>query len=206
MEDSIGNILGKMVTIYGHIDLNLDSLDNRLLNGQFVSQGDTVSKHLYSGTVGGPHLHFEIRYYRPGDTGDEKFYGFVLPGPPSNLTAHSTGSWLYGYWDPNVGYGFADPENHLSGIVSEINDINNVQNIVVFPNPTTGLVTVKLAELTENLSVFIYNQKGQLVFYRDYCSVNQIRIDCSSFNKGVFLLKAVNSMNHAEFVKQIIIE
>lgn len=113
VEDSTGYIIGKMVTLYAHIDLDLDSTVNILLDGQYVNQGDIVSKHLYSGTVGGAHLHFEIRYYRPGENGDEGFYGFVGPGGSSTITEPSAGSWSYGYWNPNIGYGFANIENHL---------------------------------------------------------------------------------------------
>ncbi len=110
IKDSLDNTIGKIVTIYGHIDLNLDSLDNRLLNGQFVNQGDIVSRHLYSGTLGGPHLHFEIRYYRPSNVGNEEYYGWS--GGSITYTEPSAGSWSYGYWDPNTGYGFANPKNH----------------------------------------------------------------------------------------------
>lgn len=64
-----------------------------------------ISKNLWSGTRGGPHLHFEIRYYRPADNGTEEFYGFreSVPG---------AGDWPYGKWDPDVGYGFGDPKSH----------------------------------------------------------------------------------------------
>ena len=71
------------------------------------------AKHLYSGTRGGPHLHFEIRYYRSEDTGNETFYGNSIgPGGSSDLTEPSAGSWSYGYWNPDIGYGFGNPKNH----------------------------------------------------------------------------------------------
>jgi len=91
----------------------LDAADDLFVDGQYVKQGDLVSKHLYSGTRGGPHLHFEIRYYRPGDEGNEEFYKFVGPSGSDQYTMESTGSWSYGYWDPNVGYGFGNPKNHF---------------------------------------------------------------------------------------------
>jgi hypothetical protein len=75
IEDIIGTIIGKMVTLYGYTDLNLDSLDGCIRNNQFVQQVDIISKHLYSGTLGGTHLHFEIQYYRPIDVGNEDYYG-----------------------------------------------------------------------------------------------------------------------------------
>lgn len=108
-----GKILGKIVTIYAHVDLDLDKADGLSLNGKTVRKGDPVSRHLYAGTRGGPHLHFEIRYYRSGDAGDETFYGFRFPwASDSTLTEKSAGPWKYGHWDPKVGYGFADPRNH----------------------------------------------------------------------------------------------
>ncbi len=100
------------MTLYAHIDLDLDKADGLSLNGQTVQAGDLISRHLYSGTVGGPHLHFEIRYYRSTDSGDEEFYGFAGPRADPVLTQPSGGSWLYGIWNPSVGYGFGDPRNH----------------------------------------------------------------------------------------------
>ena len=111
-----GTLLGRLVTLYGHIDLDLDEADGLSLDQKQIRKGDLVSRHLYSGTRGGPHLHFEIRYYRPGDAGDETFYGLSLPGSENaELSQASTGPWPLGNWNPNVGYGYADPHNH--GIV-----------------------------------------------------------------------------------------
>ncbi len=106
--DDNGQPIGMLVTLYAHLDLDLDEADGLFLDGQTVNQGDLVSKHLYSDTVGGPHLHFEMRYYRPGDTGEENFYGII----GANLAEPSAGPWIYGKWDPSVGYGFGDPKNH----------------------------------------------------------------------------------------------
>lgn len=104
-----GQVVGKLVTLYGHIDLDLDEADSLFMDGQHVNKGDLVSRHLYSETMGGPHLHFEIRYYRSGDSGDGDFYGLISP---PDRTTPSAGIWLYGFWDPTNGYGFGDPKNH----------------------------------------------------------------------------------------------
>ena len=111
--DEQGKTLGKIVTLYGHVDLDLDEKAGLSLNGKTVRKGELISKNLYAGTRGGPHLHFEVRYYRPDDEGTETFYGFRFPGQPaSDLTAKGAGPWNYGYWNANVGYGFGDPRNH----------------------------------------------------------------------------------------------
>ena len=56
---SRGKFLGKLVTVYAHIELN--EADGLLLEGKLVQKGELLSNHLYSGTMGGPHLHFEVR-------------------------------------------------------------------------------------------------------------------------------------------------
>ena len=104
--DAAGTVEGKVSTLYAHIDLDLDEAEGLVMDGRTVAKGDLVSQNLYSGTVGGPHLHFEIRYYRASDSGSEEFYGGPLYSEPSS------GPWQYGYWEPQVGYGFAHPGNH----------------------------------------------------------------------------------------------
>ena len=106
-----GTVIGKIVTLYAHIDVDLDINAGLNLNGSNVVKGQLISKNLYSETVGGPHLHFEIRYYRNMDEGTESYYGIRLGNP--TFTEESTGSWSYGYWDPDIGYGFADMNNQI---------------------------------------------------------------------------------------------
>ncbi len=103
--DKDGKQLGKLVTLYAHVELDLDEADGLMMDGMTVKAGDLLSKNLYSGTQGGPHLHFEIRYYRPDDDGTEEFYGFRGSVPGAS-------EWPNGFWDPNTGYGFGHPESH----------------------------------------------------------------------------------------------
>ena len=53
-----------------------------------------------------------MRYYRPGDDGSTTFYGYVDPQGNPELTEPSTGDWSYGYWNPDIDYGFGNPKNH----------------------------------------------------------------------------------------------
>ncbi|MFK5880035.1 MAG: M23 family metallopeptidase [Flavobacteriaceae bacterium] len=108
IKDSENNLIGKLVTIYAHIDLDLDESELIQLNGLSINKGDVVSKNLYSGTMGGPHLHFEIRFYKNSDIGNEEFYHWQNSG---DYTTQSSGIWSYGYWNPNVGYGYGNPLN-----------------------------------------------------------------------------------------------
>jgi len=102
-----GAELGKLTTVYGHVDLDLDEAQGLSMNGKVVNAGDLISKHLYAETRGGPHLHFEIRYYRPEDSGIEEFYGFMQKVP-------GAGPWPWGKWDPDVGFGYGHSGNYLT--------------------------------------------------------------------------------------------
>lgn len=109
IKDSDNNSIGKLVTLYAHIDLDLDESQAIELDGLFVNKGDLISENLYSGTMGGAHLHFEFRFYRNSEIGNEEFYSWQNSGA---YTAQSTGTlWSYGYWDPSTGYGFGNPIN-----------------------------------------------------------------------------------------------
>jgi len=111
--DEDGENLGKLVTLYGHIDLDLNEADGLSLDGKQIRKGELVSRHLYAETKGGPHLHFEVRYYRPGDLGHESFYGLVPPNSAHHeLSEASAGPWTLGHWNPDIGYGYGDPHNY----------------------------------------------------------------------------------------------
>ena len=107
IENDKNSIIGKLVTIYAHLDLDSNESNGLNLNGTIINKGDLISKYLYAGTVGGPHLHFEIRYYNSNELGTEDFYGMG-----TSYTEQSAGIWLYGKWNTAVGYGFGDSRNH----------------------------------------------------------------------------------------------
>ena len=210
IEDSLGNILGKMVAIYAHIDLNLDSLDSILLNGQAVNQGDIVSKHLYSGTLGGPHLHFEIRYYLPTDVGDEEFYGWS--GGSNTFTEPSSGSWSYGYWDPNIGYGFANHVNHLPdtltgmGYGAKLRDYELFQN---YPNPFNPGTTIKYTLSKSQIVVLdVFNMLGEKVqtLVDDYQNMGNynIRFTGEKLPSGIYFYR-LKINNYSETKKMLLL-
>ncbi len=106
--DSENTTIGKIVTIYAHIDLDLDENSSIQLNGVVIKKGDLVSKNLYSSTMGGAHLHLEIRFYKTSEFGNEEFYSWENNNTFTNL---SSGIWNYGYWNTKKGLGFGNPIN-----------------------------------------------------------------------------------------------
>jgi murein DD-endopeptidase MepM/ murein hydrolase activator NlpD len=184
IQDSTGTVIGKMFTLYAHIDLDLDSVANLDLDGKYVKKGDLVSNHLYSGTMGGPHLHFEIRYYRSTDSGIEDFYG----GPVADKTSPSSGSWTYGFWNPNVGYGFAHPLNHLNTVNTGVYEDNFHSNIKVFPNPTKDFITIELDNPKESKLLTISNMTGRVIYRQEFIGDDFVNIDLKSYGVGIYLV------------------
>jgi len=182
IKDSLNNTIGKMVTIYAHIDLDLDSIDNINPDGQYVKKGDLVSKHLYSGTMGGPHLHFEIRYYRSTDRGLEDFYG----GNVGGKTSKSSGSWSYGFWNPAYGYGFAHPLNHINTapLAAEENDFH--KQIILFPNPAKDAFTVEIIGPNKNITLELLNLQGQIVEKYQAGINGKVIVDLSNYPSGLY--------------------
>lgn len=196
--DSSGNILGIMVAIYGHIDLILDESDDLLLDGVYVNKGDTVSKHLYSLTAGSPHIHFEIRYYRATDVGNEDYYGFY--GNPS-YTEPSSGSWLYGFWDPSIGYGFADPENHLNNSTTELTTIDD--KFSFYPNPAKDIVTIQFENNVKGIEYSIYNIYGQLIEKKKTLNKTE-RISLNNMKSGMYIIEfSDNYTDEKSFIRII---
>ncbi len=201
IKDSLDNTIGKMVAIYGHLDLDMDKAENLFLDGQYVSQGDTVSKHLYSGTMGGPHLHFEIRYYRPTEVGNEGYYGWSGGSP--TYTDPSAGIWISGYWDPNIGYGFANPENHLSNSALGITSNDFEQEIKYYPNPTKDIVTIDLHEESKELTYSIYNINGQIIEKRKLPLSPLLEIDLTNLNSGIYFINLTGKNNNRSLIRVI---
>ncbi len=202
--DDDGISLGKLVTIYAHIDLDLDEAASLSMDGQSVNKGDIVSENLYSGTVGGPHLHFEIRFYRPTEEGTEIYYEFVGPEGSTTLTEPSAGSWTYGYWNPNIGYGFGDPANYLTNTTNDIPDANFNQAIQIFPNPATNNVFINCSNENSKYSVLIYSITGTFIEQQEFEAQKTIAFDVSEYKSGMYFLQLINETEQKQSMFKII--
>lgn len=78
---------------------------------------------------------------------------------------------------------------HPSGIIN-----SNVQNQLVFPNPTTGIVNFSQDVKTYTL----FNAMGQ-----ELMKGNNIRIDLSNQPSGLYILNLISRDNTTSFIKLI---
>lgn len=84
---------------------------------------------------------------------------------------------------------------------SNIYPTNKHEEFFVFPNPSTGMIHIKVAENmgTAYFDVYLYNSLGEIV----YCKKNAFgNIDVGITNKGIFILKIIRRNN--AIIQQII--
>ena len=90
--------------------------------------------------------------------------------------------------------------------VLDINKINNVNNVKVYPNPTNGNITISNFQNIESNTITIYNVLGKLV---KQISVRQnpskLNLDLSALDDGVYLIKVLDK-NGASKTQKLIID
>ena len=69
-----------------------------------------------------------------------------------------------------------------------IND-NNLQNVIIYPNPTTSILNIENAE---NSMIEIYDLLGRVVLFENNISINK-QLNVSSLSTGTYLIKISNN-------------
>lgn len=95
--------------------------------------------------------------------------------------ATSTATW--NNVDPASSFSTSCPNTCAVGI-----EENNLSNLFVYPNPTTGGITIDLEETKSNISLRLTNTVGQVVLTQHYKSTNHINFDLN-FPKGIYFLQ-----------------
>lgn len=75
----------------------------------------------------------------------------------------------------------------------------------VFPNPTTGLVNLKLSDFTSTLtSIEVINTLGAVVLQKEVKDASNIELDLTNQSSGVYMIRVMNGTN--ELTKKLIKE
>lgn len=178
--------LAKLTTVYAHVDLDLNTI--KLTAGDSVKRGDIICSHLYSGTMGGPHLHFEIRFYDKTAKGLEDFYAW-------NFNTPSAGPWQYGKWDTSIGIAYGNPSNYITNSTTVLSDIK-LLHISVSPNPNQGLVSLNSNIPLAQSTLILRNCKGSIVRTFHLQSDNE-NIDISQLCDGLYFGQILFDSGHS---------
>ncbi len=84
------------------------------------------------------------------------------------------------------------------------NQVSNETNIYVYPNPTSGLLSIEFPEEYNTVKVKINNILGYEVYSRKYCETSLIRIDLSEVELGSYIayFETPDGLKVARFVKE----
>lgn len=75
-----------------------------------------------------------------------------------------------------------------NSLITKVNYFKGKNEFHIFPNPTTGKITIDLEETKSNLNLILTNALGQVVLTKNYKSINYINLDLN-VPKGLYYLR-----------------
>lgn len=90
---------------------------------------------------------------------------------------------------PNISQ--ADEEVELSENVSQLLDQDKESPLKVFPNPSTGEITVVTAGMDHGY-LRIVNALGKMIYYEEFYKRDEINIDLTGYGRGLFIANIYN--------------
>lgn len=76
-----------------------------------------------------------------------------------------------------------------SGRITAIESAESHTLVNLYPNPVTNVLTVSLPSLQDKYKIEVFNINGQIIKQINVLNQTQIKIDVSSYEKGIYLLK-----------------
>ncbi len=126
---------------------------------------------------------------------------------------------IYDYYD-NINFGMVNYSNYLTvlntktpctiltGIYSNNNEMSDVLNFDIYPNPSHNLLNVDLITINKvnKYSLEIVNPVGQILYSKQLEFFNNTSeiIDVSDFSKGIFIVKLQNGNEY--YFKKLLID
>lgn len=140
---------------------------------------------------------------------------YVLTGDSIQIPAGAnTGShrmrvrihWVNTSADPCVAFDYGETHDYMVNIIdgSGINEQTADNQVVIFPNPSEGIVNILYSSMNENTRTRLYNIQGQLIFEdKNWPSSGIKQIDLSGQSEGVYYLEVSddNMINSYKIVK-----
>lgn len=89
------------------------------------------------------------------------------------------------------------------GACTGIEQISNNEHIVIYPNPTNGLISISMSSIDEATTLYVTDVIGQEVLKTSIKDINS-SIDLSSLQKGIYMLTITNEQN--KHVEKVIVQ
>ncbi len=98
--------------------------------------------------------------------------------------------------------GHARIYSNLDVLSTQGNDFGKAFSI--YPNPTSGHITLNLNAASTPVSLNIYDALGKLVDSKTHTNTQNLNIDTSHYTKGIYLIKllSINKVTTLKFIKQ----
>lgn len=85
--------------------------------------------------------------------------------------------------DNNYGYGIPDFQLALNNVLA--NENFEVNSVKIFPNPTTDVLNIELADFNSDSNILIHNQLGQKIIF-DKINSAEYQISLESLTSGIY--------------------
>lgn len=138
-------------------------------------------------------------YYNDGalwaDT-NAQYQWYFEGNPVSGANALSlipvdTGYYYVEVWDSN-GCSIVSDSFYVSSSV-ELENLNDDSNqFLVYPNPSTGFISVKFPIENQNSALVIYNLAGQIVFEENTSGLEKMQLDLQGLASGTYAISFVS--------------
>jgi len=100
------------------------------------------------------------------------------------ITGATAQKWVNNAWVNDIKYTFYYSANNFNGVKE-----NGLTSTNIFPNPTSGIVTIAANQALETIHVF--DVSGKLVHSQtNITKQNNVEIDLSALNNGIYFIHA----------------
>jgi len=94
-------------------------------------------------------------------------------------------------YHPNYWWNF----EHCSEIITNISEIENILEITVYPNPSSGIISISGVDM--HVEYFIYNIYGKALLSHEILSASN-KINTEMLSSGIYILKLIFHVNDKE--------
>ncbi len=133
------------------------------------------------------------------------FNNVVIPGATTQKHYPSEGSGIYTCTGNTAG---CSATSNYMYFATGVNDVIKSDNIIISPNPTTGVFNVNMKGINGKVTIQCYNVMGSLVATQtiDASAIGSVAsVDLSNMAKGVYQVK-IQAADGGNIVKQIVLQ